>query len=149
MIIDYINFVRGNGITAIALPDNSPEITNSYAVAIEIVPIIIKTMGFTNTYDRLLLLYAMHTMIVQGGSSDNPAISTLFDSLKGKATDMQSIAGFVTEASDVSTTGRKDYLDAYKNMALGKTSLMSTPFGTEYLLLMEQFAPFINYGLTI
>lgn len=144
-IEDYKRYLREEvGFTADNLPDDSPYIVWSLGMALEWVPHILRS-GTPFMYMRAVYLYATDRLVRMAPDKYDGVCGAgqgFFAGLRAKfGTGAVGVTGVVTSAGDNATSGSVTLPDWVKDMSIADQKLMQTPWGTEYLSIVQQIGP--------
>ena len=138
----YVAFLRDQDFSAVDLPDNSPWIDTTLAMAqaamnttLALVPSLFVIATYNYGADRLV------------NYAPDQANRTFFKSLREKLAILSFASGLVTSSSDAGTSSSLQTIEAAKDMTLGNLQLAKTPWGRAYLDVTQSYGPTV-WGLS-
>jgi hypothetical protein len=130
----YLTFLRAQGITATYLPDNSPDVDSSLALAVEIVYTGINDVS-PMLYDNAV--YNLATSNLIEFATDQTG-QTFFADLRTKYKINSFVAGLVSASGDESTSQTLTVPDWMKNISLADLQYLKTPWGRQYMSIAQR-----------
>lgn len=142
----YITFLRTIVmIPASVLPDDSPYITYSYNLSVEIVYEGFNCISNTIYTD---MVYNLATDILVNVAQDQPGQvpPTFWADLREKYSINAFVAGVIQSSADENTSQSLLVPDAFKQLTLSNLANLKTPWGRAYLAYAQQWGSI--WGLT-
>ncbi len=137
-IAGFIAFIRSQmGITALQLPDNSPDIVLAYDMAIEIVNLTI-LQAAPNVYT--IAVYNLGCDNLINYATDTPP-STLWSGLRAKYNIYSFVAGVIASSGDESTNQSLATPESLKELTLADLQNLKSPWGRQYLAIAQKYGP--------
>ena len=132
----YIVWIRGvMGITTAQLPDNSPVIGYSFAIAEQIVNQSLIVISCT-IYE--LAVYNLAGDNLLNFAPDQPG-SNFFSTVRSDVNLTGFVAGVVAASGDESTNQTLEVPEAMKNLTFSDLQNLKTPYGRQYLAFAQMY----------
>lgn len=139
----FLLFIRNiMGITAAQLPDNSPYITDAYAMAGEIVSdqmAVFSQIIYTRMYYNFGADYLLN-------NAQDTSPSTVFTDTRRTMNLNGFVAGVITNAGDDGTGAAITPPDSMKNLTLSDLQLLKTTYGRQYLADAQRLGELWGYS---
>lgn len=130
----FLQFVRDQaGIAAPALPDNSPYLTWSYDIALEIVNLQLAVSAPIYA----LAVYNLGVSNLINFAPDNTP-STFFSDARKAWNVMNFVSGVVQNAGDQGTGDGLLLPDAFKGLTIADLQYLKDPWGRQYLAFAQR-----------
>lgn len=135
-ITGYLAFLRGQvGITPFYLPDDSPIIAVSYAIAKDIVNPAFAQISCI-IYDQCVYNLATDTLL---NFAQDQSGQTYFADLRAQFHINSFVPGVITESHDESTGQTLAVPNAIAELSLSNLQNLKTPYGRMYLQYAQQY----------
>jgi len=142
-LADYLTFIRNvMGIPSSALPDNSPVITMSFDVALEIVNLTLNQMS---SVIYTLAVYNLAGDNLINFAPDQPG-SDYFSTVRTSFNSTGFMAGVVGASEDEATSQTLLTPEAMKGLTLADLQNLKTPWGRQYLAFAQSYGTL--WGIT-
>lgn len=143
----YLEFIRGSmQIPTSALPDNSPAVLMTLAIAEEIVNPALRavkspffsTLGYTGPNVYELAVYNLGGDNLINFAPDQPG-QTFFKDARAQFGINSFVAGVISATADEATSESLTVPDALKGLTLANLQNLKTPWGRQYLAFAMQY----------
>ena len=142
-LTDYLVFIRGCGIGANFLPDNSMWIGITFTVAMDTVNL---TLNCADPQIYTLAIYNLGVDRLLNFAQDVSG-QTFFQQMRKDLGLLAFASGLVSSSSDQGTSQSLEVIKAAKGMTITDLQLARTIYGRTYLGFAQQYGPNI-WGLT-
>ena len=141
--VGFLEFIRSTmQISSVFLPDNSPVIEQSYAIAIDTVSLIIQQAS-GNIYD--IAVYNLAGDLLINYAEDQPTY-TFFEDLRTKYGCNGFTSGVVSSSSDASTSQSLAVPTPLNDLTISDLQRLKTKYGRTYLEIAQRYS--MSWGLS-
>ena len=139
----FLEFIRNTmQISSVFLPDNSPVIEQSYAIAIDTVSLIIQQAS-GNIYD--IAVYNLAGDLLINYAEDQPTY-TFFEDLRTKYGCNGFTSGVVSSSSDAGTSQSLTVPTPLNDLTISDLQRLKTKYGRTYLEIAQRYS--IAWGVS-
>ena len=141
--VGFLEFIRSTmQISSVFLPDNSPVIEQSYAIAIDTVSLIIQQAS-GNIYD--IAVYNLAGDLLINYAEDQPTY-TFFEDLRTKYGCNGFTSGVVSSSSDAGTSQSLTVPTPLNDLTISDLQRLKTKYGRTYLEIAQRYS--IAWGVS-